>query len=517
LSRGLRFSFNNGHNSEFRNSGTSSTQFDMPFPRPRSLTSLLLLGILLVVVPLAGAVLQAGTQLGRLSKETDRLVREGVGLSGETQSLFRYLTAYERSANLYLLLADPRLLEASRATQAQLLGSTERLAGFTLDDATRGHLDDLRRATQAVLAVLEFGPPGDPGRPARLAARLDELSAAADAVSTSARASLELRLAALEQRTARTRDRLTLWLAALVPAAIVLGLFFTLGVLRPLRRIDQAITELGRGAFSRPIAIQGPSDIETLGRQLEWLRVRLVELAQEKNRFLRHMSHELKTPLANIREGTDLLLDGAVGDLDSQQREVTGILRDSGLKLQQLIENLLSYSAWQSQATVLDLSRFTLASVIKAAFDAQRLAIAARQIEVRQEVDDTEVRADRAKLRLIFDNLLSNALKFTPAGGTISVRVRRTGQNVVVDFADTGPGIPAGERERIFEAFYTGSTPQAGPLKGSGIGLSVVVEFVAAHGGRVELASGEFPGAHFRIRLPLDAGILRRERQEADA
>jgi two-component system sensor histidine kinase GlrK len=489
----------------------------MPFPRPRSLTSLLLFGILLLVVPLAGAVLQAGTQLGRLSAEADRLVRQGVELSGETQSLFRHLTAYERSANLYLLLADPRLLEASRATQQQLLDTTERLSDFPLDDPTRGHLDELRKATQAALAVLEFGPPQDPGRPARLASRLEELSGAADAVATGARASLEARLAALEARTARTRERLTFWLAALVPAAIVLGLFFTLGVLRPLRRIDLAITELGRGAFSRPIAIQGPSDIETLGRQLEWLRVRLVELAQEKNRFLRHMSHELKTPLANIREGTDLLLDGAVGDLDAQQREVTGILRESGLKLQQLIENLLSYSAWQSQATVLDLTRFPLAAVIKASFDAQRLAIASRQIQVRHEVQDLELRADRAKLRLIFDNLLSNALKFTPPGGTITVRARKVGPQVVIDFADTGPGIPANERERIFEAFYTGSTPQAGPLKGSGIGLSVVVEFVAAHGGRVELGSGEFAGAHFRIRMPLDAGTLRRTKQEADA
>jgi two-component system sensor histidine kinase GlrK len=489
----------------------------MPFPRPRSLTSLLLLGILLLVVPLAGAVLQASTQLGRLAAEADRLVREGVDLSGETQSLFRHLTAFERSANLYLLLGDPRLLEASRATQQQLLETTSRLSDFPLDEPTRQQLGDLRKATQAALAVLEFGPPADPGRPARLASRLEELTTAADAVSNGARASLEARLAALEARTTRTRDRLTAWLAGLVPAAVVLGLVFTFGVLRPLRRIDRAITALGRGAFSRPIAIEGPSDIEALGRQLEWLRVRLVELAQEKNRFLRHMSHELKTPLANIREGTDLLLDGAVGELETPQREVTGILRDSGLKLQQLIENLLSYSAWQSQATVLDLTRFPLAAVIKASFEAQRLAIAARQIVIRQELDDIELRADRAKLRLIFDNLLSNALKFTPPAGTITVRARRVGPQAVIDFADTGPGIPANERERIFEAFYTGSTPQAGPLKGSGIGLSVVVEFVAAHGGRVELGSGEFPGAHFRIRMPLDAGTLRREKQEADA
>src|SRR5207342_3756665 len=97
---------------------------------------------------------------------------------------------------------------------------------------------------------------------------------------------------------------------------------------------------------------------EALGRQLEWLRVRLLDLAQEKNKFLRHMSHELKTPLANIREGTELLLDGSVGELDHQQQEVTGILRDNGVKLQKLIENLLTFSAWQTQTASLDLTEF---------------------------------------------------------------------------------------------------------------------------------------------------------------
>ncbi|HET6591731.1 MAG TPA: hypothetical protein VFG48_02330, partial [Xanthomonadales bacterium] len=101
----------------------------MPFPRPRSLSSLLLVGLLLLVVPLALAVLQASTQLGRLAQDTDRLVRQGVELSGRTQALFRYLIAYERSANLYLLLNDPRLLEATRATREQIADTTEGLAG----------------------------------------------------------------------------------------------------------------------------------------------------------------------------------------------------------------------------------------------------------------------------------------------------------------------------------------------------------------------------------------------------
>ena len=95
-------------------------------------------------------------------------------------------------------------------------------------------------------------------------------------------------------------------------------------------------------------------------------------------------------------------------------------------------------------------------------------------------------------------------MKFTPDGGTITVRARREpdGGDVVIDVADTGPGIPADERGRIFEAFYQGATPQGGLVRGTGIGLSVVQEFVNAHGGTVQLVDGEFPGAHFRVRVP---------------
>jgi two-component system sensor histidine kinase GlrK len=477
----------------------------MTLSRPRSLSSLLLIGLLLLVVPLAVAVVLAATQLRQLARDTDQLVRQGVELSGRTQSLFRYLASYERSANLYVLLGDRRLLEASRALQRRVVETADQIAVLPLDEAGAREVTALRRAAQGVLALLEFSGAGQPDRADNLAQRLEDMNGAASGVSAAANRTLETRLAGLEQRTAATERDLLRWLAAMLPVVLVLGLAFTLGVLRPLRQVDRAIAELGRGRFSQRIAISGPSDIEALGGQLEWLRVRLLELAQEKNRFLRHMSHDLKTPLANIREGTDLLLDGAVGDLAPQQREVTGILRDSGLRLQQLIENLLSFSAWQSQTTLLDLSRFSLTSVIKAAFDAQRLAVSSRQLAIHFDLQDVEIQADRAKLRLIFDNLLSNALKFTPAGGAITVRTRRSGSNVRIDFADTGPGVPANERELIFEAFYTGSTPQAGPVKGSGIGLSVVVEYVTAHGGRVELHSGEFPGAHFRIRLPLEA------------
>ena len=285
---------------------------------------------------------------------------------------------------------------------------------------------------------------------------------------------------------------------------------------RPIRAIDRAISELGRGTFSRPIAIRGPADLERLAAQLEWLRGRLLDLAQEKNRFLRHMSHELKTPLANIREGTELLMDGAVGELQSSQREVTAILRENGMKLQRLIENLLSFSAWQAKSVGLEISEFKLRPLIKSVLENQQLTLVAQRVRLDVQVEDLTALADRGKVRLILDNLLSNAIKFTPRGGTISIHARSERDQLVLDVMDSGPGIPAEERNRIFEAFYQGKTPQGGHVKGTGIGLSVVTEFVNAHGGSIEILEAKAGGAHFRVRLPMrQAAPISREKAHA--
>jgi two-component system sensor histidine kinase GlrK len=269
-----------------------------------------------------------------------------------------------------------------------------------------------------------------------------------------------------------------------------------------LRHIDRAISELGRGAFLRPIQIAGPVDLERLGRQLEWLRQRLLELAHERNRFLRHMSHELKTPLANIREGTELLMDGAVGKLENSQREVTGILRENGIRLQRMIENLLSFSAWQTSSVGLEISEFRLRPLVKQIIENQQLALLSQRLRLEVNVDDLTVSADRGKLRLILENLLSNAVKYTPRGGSIHIRARSDGTDLLLEVGDTGPGIPPEERRQVFDAFYTGKAP-GGHVRGTGIGLSVVMEFVMAHQGRIDIVDGEWPGAHFRIRMPL--------------
>ena len=205
-----------------------------------------------------------------------------------------------------------------------------------------------------------------------------------------------------------------------------------------------------------------------LAAQLEWLRGRLLDLAQEKNRFLRHMSHELKTPLANIREGTELLMDGAVGELQSSQREVTAILRENGMKLQRLIENLLSFSAWQAKSVGLEISEFKLRPLIKSVLENQQLTLVAQRVRLDVHVEDLTTLADRGKVRLILDNLLSNAIKFTPRGGTISIHARSERDQLVLDVMDSGPGIPAGGAQSNIRGLLSGKDAAGRTCQGHG-------------------------------------------------
>ena len=107
-----------------------------------------------------------------------------------------------------------------------------------------------------------------------------------------------------------------------------------------------------------------------------------------------------------------------------------------------------------------------------------------------------------AKRRLILENLVSNAVKYSPKGGALHLRALISGTHLIIDVADNGPGIPKDERVNVFGAFYTGRAAAGISVKGTGIGLSVVLEFVTAHGGTVQIVDGQYPGAHFRIQMP---------------
>lgn len=474
----------------------------MKFPRPQSLNGLILVGFGLVALPLLVAVVWALLNLGRLADQSEALVVAGVSAAENNRQLAQQVASLQRAAGQYAVLRTPDsrlLLRQDLAAFEATLDAVMPLAAVT--DATE-LADTVRADARSIVETLLSDTVTEAGAQA-VVAEFPDLRQNVTRLATVFSAHIEAQLNGLQESIGQAQQISAWQTAALVPGTIILVLFFTLLVARPIRQIDRAIAQLGQSGFSKPIAVHGPTDLERLGRQLEWLRARLLELAQEKNRFLRHMSHELKTPLANIREGTELLLDGTVGELDVPQREVTDILRLNGVKLQQLIENLLSFSAWQTKSEVLTLSHFSLRDLVVSVAKTQRLALKGARIRLKLEVEDFPVNADYDKMRTVLDNLLSNAVKFTPKGGTITIRAHRTPTSFSVEFADTGPGVPDDEGPRIFDAFFQGKQKQGGHIAGTGIGLSVVMECVQAHHGSVQLVnSGEFSGAHFLIEIP---------------
>jgi two-component system sensor histidine kinase GlrK len=474
----------------------------MRFRRPRSLNGLILLGFGLVALPLLVAVVWALVNLDRLAAQSEELVFTGVAAAENNRLLVEQLGSLDRVARQHNVLRNADTLALMHQDLARLDEQLAVMAPLTELAGTSVIAADISAEARRIVRTLE--QPAVAADEARIALdKFQGLRGQVTELTSILTEYVDARLQELQENTQRAQ-KISAWqVAALVPGTLTLILFFTMLVAKPIRQIDKAIRQLGESGFSRPIEVSGPADLERLGRQLEWLRVRLLELAQEKNKFLRHMSHELKTPLANIREGTELLLDGSVGRLEPQQREVTDILRMNGLKLQQLIENLLSFSAWQTKSEVLTLSDFPVRALVVGVAKAQRLALKAAHIQLKLEVDDIIVNADREKIRTVLDNLLSNAIKFTPRGGVITIRAYRAPASFVVEFGDTGPGIPEEESPRIFEAFFQGRREQGGHIAGTGIGLSVVLECVQAHDGSVELVdSNEFPGAHFRIDIP---------------
>ncbi len=479
----------------------------MKIRRPRSLNGLLLLGFGLVVLPLLLAVIWALVNLDRVSAQSQWLVVTGATAAEDNRLLDEQLSSLERVARQYQVLRNPDSVQIMQEDLANMRRQLEVMAPLVEEAGATELASSIGRGAGSIVSALSSSAITDEQMAAAIE-RFAPLRVRVDRLTGILTAYVDTELANL-QETARDAQRVSAWqVAALVPGTLVLVLIFTFLVIRPISQIDKAIHQLGQSGFSKPISIKGPVDLERLGRQLEWLRIRLLELAQEKNKFLRHMSHELKTPLANIREGTELLLDGSVGELDAPQREVTDILRMNGLKLQQLIENLLSFSAWQTKSEVLTLSEFPLRAQVISVAKAQRLALKAGHIQLKLEVDDIIVNADQDKIRTVIDNLLSNAIKFTPKGGLITIRARRLPTSFVLEFGDTGPGIPDEESPQIFDAFFQGRREQGGHLAGTGIGLSVVLECIQAHGGSVELLdSDEFPGAHFRIHIPQERDV----------
>jgi signal transduction histidine kinase len=222
-----------------------------------------------------------------------------------------------------------------------------------------------------------------------------------------------------------------------------------------------------------------------------------------KDEFIALASHELRTPLTSIIGYLEALREGDAGELLPEQERFLEVIARNGQRLRHLVDDLLDVARADAGKLDLDLAEVDLGTVVREAAQAARPAAEEKGIALDAEAAAAAlVSGDRTRLAQVVDNLVSNALKFTPPGGTVTVRAVSCGGEVVCEVADTGVGIPAAEQGRLFERFYRASRSDSDAVQGTGLGLAISKMIVEAHGGRIELESEAGLGTRVRVALP---------------
>ena len=470
---------------------------------PRSFLGLLLAGFTLVALPLVGALAYSAWNTEQLTEQSRNAVYSASQAARASRSLVNRIGSIERLAQQIAVVNDPGLAADYLRVHSSFKQVADELMLLPLEEQQLAAL----KKTVAQEQHLFDGLSGQPWKKAdaRAIGRLTaELAENAQEVLSISYLVADREVLNLRHNAENVQRQLILLVIFSTAVVLIMALALTRYISRPIAELDASIRQLGGADFTRAITVRGPEDLQSLGERLDWLRRRLAELEAEKNRFLRHLSHELKTPLTALREGAELLNDQVGGPLAPPQRKVVLIMRDNSVKLQRLIEDLLDYQRALHAAASLAPRAVALEGLIRDAVRPHELVMQSKGQRLTLELGKLHVEADAEKLVSIVDNLVGNAVKFTPPGGAISVGMQADGPDARIDVIDSGPGVPAEEREAIFNSFFRGRAKASGRVEGTGLGLAIAREYAEAHGGRIDVLPRS-SGAHFRVTLPRKA------------
>ena len=279
--------------------------------------------------------------------------------------------------------------------------------------------------------------------------------------------------------------------------ALLTGLAVARRITRPVVKLIAVTRAMGRGDRTARVGqIPAPGELRELATAFDQMADTLDRQEQLRRALVADVAHELRTPVAVLQAGHEALLDGVAEPTPGQLAS----LRDEVLRLARMVGDLQTLAAAEAAALSLALSRCDLADIAATAADSLASRFESTEITLERRLASAEVFADPGRLHQVVTNLLTNALKFTPAGGRVTLRTGRAGPGAVLEVTDTGVGIPAEELPHIFDRFWRGQ--QAERVSGSGIGLSVAAELARAHGGRLTAASQPGHGTQMTLTLP---------------
>lgn len=309
----------------------------------------------------------------------------------------------------------------------------------------------------------------------------------------------------------------------LIGVIVTAGLIISERLVIPIKALQEGAEIIGRGNLEHHLNITTNDEIGVLGNKFNEMTVKLKrsyldiedsleklrEMDKFKSEFISLISHELRTPLTSIIGFSELLIDKVPGEINMVQEEYIKNIQSSGQQLLEIINNLLDISKLQAGKLELVLTDFDIRGLVSEVEGSVMPLINRKELRFENQIEDgiPMIYADRAKIKQTLLNLISNAIKFTPKGGNISIAVTKTAINnrsmLQVSVTDTGVGISAEDKEKIFEEFRQVNSTYAREYPGTGLGLSIAKRFVEMHGGSIWVDSRSGDGSTFTFRIPI--------------
>lgn len=461
-----------------------------------SIRRLTLLGFALVALPLVVALGLALMRIEQLSVQGTGAIQQVSRLVYVSRQVSQLLNNMERGASQYLVLKDEALWDSYLRLREEFRDLANEMVtdnNPVLEPAVAGLLQQEQGLHQQLAEAATDFPI------ARLQQGYSQLNNRSNDLFRLNRRIIDTEIEAIELKADQLRETL-LQSALVIPASLLIALLFVRLITGPINQLKPQIRRLEQGHFEQPVRVEGATDIVEVADILEAMREQLLALEKQKTGFIRHISHELKTPLAAIREGAELLYDGTTGKLNPSQEEVSAIIRNSVGRLQQLIEDLLNFNMVLDHAKALKQSGVLGQALHKVLSDRQ-LQIQSKSLKVIQPECEYLLRINPEQLRVILDNLISNAVKFSPEEAQILISAGFEADFWWLRVADQGPGIPERDKGQVFEPFFQSSLQPQTKVKGSGLGLTITRELIEKYKGSI-LIKDTAAGSCFEIRFP---------------
>lgn len=479
-----------------------------------SLKSLIILGFVIAVIPLFLAVMYAAFGM-RETSALGRTINSQVFEQTKAIRLVLQKTAdIERKARLFVLLSDPALRhpyeqQSYESTRASLKQALSELQKLHIDNKIALLVDELSEKENLIYQQI-IGSANENNLKLPVDEAFQGLRESSASLSREFESHVDHEFNELRQQSESLEQGLLIKGAVLLAVSFIFITILLAILSRSMRQLDTGIRRLGSGELEEPIDITGPSDLRYLGNRLEWLRTHLMELEISKQQFMHNVAREIDLPVESIRLAAELLVVKADQEPNSTHKDIAELLCNNVDKLKTVSEELVRYSQINSKPEMNRKKTVSMKALLESVIDDFQTRLQAKSISLKMLVRPVEISGIHEQLRNIVEQLMSNAVKYSPAGGEIRIMLRASGTQMELEVEDEGPGIEPDERLHVFEPFFRGKAVQGDEgVEGPGLGLAIVKEYVANHQGKVDIIDSrqDQHGARIRVQLPLTGEI----------